>query len=350
MLEWNTFIKPLVYVIEVIFAVVVTAGTADKLLFYDSDTVTTRCALNDSIPACAVVISLGSLCICGSFYVLWKRLSSVFLCESKYSHNAESAMCLLLTLGWLSISSVITAYNTHPANLAREFLRTERIVTITFAWLLCFFHLGSVAIAWFAPDEDYQDDYGPPLSVDHATLEYPLAIPLAQPLYPSISTPAFPTLNKEQLSRPSESTPQLATPQYGDLAAFLDQNDQIEPGRQSSQFIATPSSIAGPSPLVGPQLVDGARQKESIEDLASAWKQIVSADLDASSPHVDISMSASPSLQNDNAEIPSVTLTAEAPASQSTLRRRTVRFFESLPEPRRRDLAKGRSSARHRSA
>lgn len=348
MLEWNTFIKPLVYVVELIFATVVSVGTADRLLFNDSNTGNIRCALNDSVPACAAVISFGFLCIFGSFYILWKRLSSVFLCDCKYSHTAESAMCFLLTLGWLSISSVITANSARPPDVAREFLRTERTVTITFAWLLVFFHIGSVAIAWFAPDEDYLEEGSPSFLGDSVAFEYHPAFAQPHPHY-TASSPALPTQLIPDPPQGSESAPELSDPQLADITPFLEQQDQVEPQIQSSQFVETPLSIAGPSPPVGPR-IDEVRLREPIENLASTWKQIVSADLEADTPHVDISLSLQPSAQNESAEISSTMLISEASAPQSALRRRAVRFFESSPEARGQGSSEVGDSEQHRSA
>lgn len=76
----------------------------------------------------------------------------------------------------------------------------------------------------------------------------------------------------------------------------------------------------------------------------------MSADLDADTPHVDISLSLQSTAQNESAEVPSIALTTEAQAPQSVLRRRAVRFFDSSPGARREGSSEASGSLRYRSA
>lgn len=333
MLEWNAFIKPVVYVVELIFAAVVTIGTADKLLFRDSSDTKIRCVFDDSIGACSAVISVGTLCMIGGLYVLWKRLSSAFLCDMKYRNDTESVMCLLLSIGWLSVASIITHFRTVPPGLDDTFLHAERRVTITFAWLLWVFHIGSVAIAWFAPDEDdaEKEPFHPDIRIDADQLplhpDFDYAIP-QEDLPLGLDGWAAPTpeeMHAELEGQEGLNIPTLvtsrppATPDDIVLSRFLSQHDDLEPldaARPQSHFPETPGSFIDERP-------DELRPRESIQDLASVWKDIVSADIEAETPEMEITLEPeTPAADASGAG------SSQQPALQTrpTLRRRTVRF------------------------
>lgn len=339
MLEWNAFIKPVVYVLELVFAAVVTIGTADGLLFHDASIDRLRCAFNDSIGACSAVISLGALCMVGGFYVLWKRLSSAFLCDMKYRNDTETVMCMVLSIGWLSVASVITYYRPLPTDVDPKFLLIQRRVTITFAWLLWVFHIGSMAIAWFAPDEDGRDEpFHPDIDLRHAQmslqggLAYPFASEDATTAFDRATTIQPDTTSEVQASPDEVGLPNLANipaatnSEMTDLSRFLSQHDALEDAnaaRAPGQSLRTPVVFAE-EPL------DTLRPQESIQDLASTWKDIVSADIEAETPEIEITMEPE-SHPEDSGGAPSSQLSG--PSSRPTLRRRrTVRFDSSDTE------------------
>eukprot|EP00177_Eucheuma_denticulatum_P001845 GFKZ01003293.1.p1 GENE.GFKZ01003293.1~~GFKZ01003293.1.p1 ORF type:complete len:361 (+),score=31.70 GFKZ01003293.1:84-1166(+) len=343
MLEWNAFIKPLVYTIEIIFGVVVTAGTADKLLFHDPEQQATRCVLSDNIPVCASVISLGSICTLGGIYVLWKRLSSAFLSDMKYRHDTESIMCFFLSIGWLSVSSVLTAFRAPPADIQPDVLRAERTVTITFAWLLWVFHIGSIAIAWFAPDEDNLEPQSTTAFPSHQTFSYHFSNPSQPQPYP-LPNPV-PGLHSDGNSDHSDTednmlpvidTSQESVPfhfdyDYGDLNSFLDQHDGLVDALPvTSQQGDNVPSINLPTSASFEQIRD-LRPKETIQDLASAWNNIVTADIESERPEVDITTNMpqpSPREAVDSARTSATVSDSHQGGAQQRpfLRRRTVRF------------------------
>lgn len=344
MLEWNAFIKPLVYTIEIIFGVVVTAGTADKLLFHDPQQHATRCVLSDNLPVCASVISLGSLCTLGGIYVLWKRLSSAFLSDMKYRHDTESIMCFLLSIGWLSVSSVLTAFRAPPADIEPDVLRAERTVTITFAWLLWVFHIGSIAIAWFAPDEDILESHSTPAFPHHQTLSYHFSdpsraqpFPMPNPVEDSHSERNGDRSESEDEMLPIFDTSQESVPfhfdyDYGDLNSFLDQHEHLEDALPvSSQHGDNPPPLNVPRSVSFEQMRD-LRPKETIQDLASVWNNIVSADIESERPEVDITTSMPQPSPRDAVDSARTSASVSdslqgGPQQRSVVRRRTVRFL-----------------------
>lgn len=333
MLEWNAFIKPVVYVFELIFAAVVTIGTADKLLFWDSSDNRIRCAFGDSIGACSAVISVGTLCMIGGLYVLWKRFSSAFLCDMKYRNDTESVMCLLLSIGWLSVAFILTHFRAVPSGLDDTLLRAERRVTITFAWLLWVFHLGSVAIAWFAPDEDdvVEEPFHPDIQIDapqlplHPDFDYNIPHEGIPPGFEGWAAPTPEEMRTELEREEGVEIPTLAAPRPTAmpddtaLSRFLSQHDNLEPAdviRPYAPFPETPGSVID-------ERLDELRPRESIQDLASVWKDIVSADIEAETPEMEISLEPdTPAADSSGAG------SSQQPALQTrpTLRRRTVRF------------------------
>lgn len=341
MLEWNAFIKPLVYVVELIFAAVVTIGTADKLLFREKSDTAIRCAFDDSIGACSAVISVGTLCMIGGLYVLWKRLSSAFLCDMKYRNDTESVMCMLLSIGWLSVASILTHFRAVPPGLEPAFLRAERHITITFAWLLWVFHIGSMAIAWFAPDEDdaEQEPFHPAIQIDPnhlsfnpADFDYPIPQDPEPPSFDSMEAPTPDEMDAQfegQDRMDAVGLPSLAAArsplatEITDLSRFLSQHDDLEDYdavRPHGHAPETPQAVID-------EAMDALRPKESIQDLASVWKGIVSADMEAESTELEISMET---------EVVGGDASGAGPSQQPVLsarptlrRRRTVRFESS---------------------
>lgn len=296
MLEWNAFIKPIVYVLELVFGAVVAFGTADKLLFFDNSASRMRCAFGDNIGACASVVSIGTLCFIGGMYVLWKRLSSAFLSDMKYRHDTESIMCLLLSVGWFVVAVVVTAFNYFPSRLPDGFPIAQRRVTVTFAWLLWLFHLGSIAIAWFAPDEDdsleafeslHQEDFSENEAFD---LELP-GMASAQ----ESSTESGTEADFWESDPVSQSTSQKpSTPVITDLERFLAQH---ESGPESYEgFIDHGSPVGYTGVVPGDNLNwDQFVPDKSIQDAASAWDDIIKADAEAETrePEIPLSLEAS---------------------------------------------------------
>lgn len=325
--------KPLVYVVELIFAAVVTIGTADKLLFHpESADSSVRCAFDDSIGACSAVISIGTLCMIGGLYVLWKRVSSAFLCDMKYRNDTETFMCMVLSIGWLSVASIVTHFRAVPSGLESGLLRAERRITITFAWLLWVFHIGSMAIAWFAPDEDdvEEEPFVPDMQIDPTHLdfgegfEYSLPEQPAPPGFENMTAPTPPELSREfeDIDRPEAlqlggfSVGQIGVSgEASDLSRFLSQHDELE----EYQGVGAPTPQA-----VIDEAMDELRPQESIQDLASVWKDIVTADIEAETPELEISMET---------EVVGGDASGAGPSQQPVLsarptlrRRRTVRF------------------------
>lgn len=152
-IEWDELVKPAIYVLELILGAVVTFSTADTLL-YTSPTTSSiaRCALNDSVPTCAAVISVGSVCLLGGLYVLWRRLTAAF--EADYFQKVdESGFCALLSVGWLIVASIISANLTLPADDSARF-RSTRNVNTAFSWINAVAHAFSAVLAAYKPFED----------------------------------------------------------------------------------------------------------------------------------------------------------------------------------------------------
>lgn len=311
MLEWNAFIKPLVYTIELVFALVITIGTADKLLVYNTNDFTT-CALGDSVPACASIISLGTISIFSTLYLLWKRLASAFLTDMDYRHDTEAILCAFLTITYMTISSVATAYSAPASNLV-DTLLIERTITITFSWILTTFSILAIAIAWFAPD---QDDY-PSAPTKLEEIPFAIQAPIQDvQVYPVETTP------EDIMFAPA----MYQDNRIGTLDAFLDERDALDDA------------------LVGAGMADlgsasnDLRPRESIHDLTSAWQDIVMQDRDAEQEDIDISemiISSARSEQASSGQTGASSGGASSAVPQSDgarlrrrglTRRRTVRF------------------------
>lgn len=152
-MEWNAFVKPIIYVLELVFGAVVTFGTADKLLYLETNASgnrTLRCAMGGSIAACASVITIGAISLVIGLLILRKRLIAAFDDSTRFANATEALVCFMVSVLWLVIAAVVTAKldpTTPP-------LRGEKIVTITFSWLLWILYSCSSAIAWFVPEVD----------------------------------------------------------------------------------------------------------------------------------------------------------------------------------------------------
>lgn len=289
MLPWNAFIKPIVYVFELIIAAVVTFGTADKLLYYDSKNEQIQCALRDSIGVCSSIITLGSLCLIGGSYVLSKRLLSAFLYQS-YRYDTEAFLCFMLSLGWLSIAVLATTSNSPPKDMPDTFLSSTRSVIVIFSWILWVSHLASVALAWFAPDTDNKEVEFKDL-IDQAEEETGTLLPaMAQELG-------------------------LGTIPKTDIA--------IQPLPEKSTEITPTGSFTTPTPDAGPSSQPSSKLLPKIDALTSAWKSKISDDLDESQ------QSSPPSTPPENEE--NVIQIDVGSASHPTLRKREVRFNEKDP-------------------
>jgi hypothetical protein len=159
-IEWDELVKPAVYVWELVLSAVVAFGTADKLLYTSSGR--TRCALNDSVATCSMVISISAICLIGVLCVLWRRLVSAFADEA-FPKVDESGLCILLAVGWLVVAAVISANVALPASDGPSAFRATRDVVTTFAWLNCVSFIVSAALAAYKPEDS---------EVDEAHLEY----------------------------------------------------------------------------------------------------------------------------------------------------------------------------------
>lgn len=147
MLEWDMFVKPIMYVLELVFGAVVTFGTADKLLRLVNGHV--KCELDNSLGACLSVILIGSLALLMGLVTLWWRLVAAFDDDVQFSCTDEAQLCTLCSTLWLVVASVVTAKMRFNGTL-----RGEKIVTITFSWLLVAFCALSAAAAWLVPERD----------------------------------------------------------------------------------------------------------------------------------------------------------------------------------------------------
>lgn len=156
MLEWNQFVKPVMYVLEMIFGMVVTFGTADKLI-WTSPSEGTRCVLRNSMGSCISVIILGTLALIVMVLVLWRRVISAFDDDVVlFEHDEEAVVLALATFLWVIVSAVFTGqqfwWEPPPQSVTK--LRGERYVMLVFSWLLCVMTGFSAAIAWFVPPRD----------------------------------------------------------------------------------------------------------------------------------------------------------------------------------------------------
>lgn len=164
MLEWNIFVKPVVYVMELIFSAVVTIGTADRLLVpptsIESATSFTLsrsggliCALDterNTLGSCISVIILGLLALVVLLYALWKRLVSAFDSDVPFANATEAQLCVLAALLWLVIASVLSS----ATSLSDKALRGEKIVAVVFSWLLVVLCCASATFAWLIPENE----------------------------------------------------------------------------------------------------------------------------------------------------------------------------------------------------
>ncbi len=146
------FVKPVVYVIELIFGMVVTFGTADKFLIPNRKGFV--CKLNshrNAVSICISVIILGFIAVCILFITLRRRLIAAFDVDYKFTHSAEAQICLLVSLLWLVVASLVSSVTRIDKN---DKLNGEKIVTLVFSWLLVFLCTGSAAVAWLVFEYD----------------------------------------------------------------------------------------------------------------------------------------------------------------------------------------------------
>lgn len=144
--------KPVIYVLELIFGMVVTFGTADKFVKIQSTEL--KCMLNprrNEIGKCIIVIILGLIAITILLITLRKRLIAAFDVDYKFTHSLEAQLCVLASIIWLIIASLVTSSIRIVAN---DNLNGEKIVTIIFSWILVIFCLASGAIAWLVLEGD----------------------------------------------------------------------------------------------------------------------------------------------------------------------------------------------------
>ena len=165
MLEWNAFVKPIIYVLELILGTVVTFGVADKFLFFGKNDVLV-CAMA-SMASCAVVIAAGSLALIIAVLVLRRRLIAAFDEDEHFDHTAEALACTVLCIIWLTIACILTSkINGGPQGSPR--LRGERTVSLAFAWLLWILYSTSALIAWFVPEKDSDNSQARLAKTEHA--------------------------------------------------------------------------------------------------------------------------------------------------------------------------------------
>jgi hypothetical protein len=149
-LEWDELVKPAIYAWELVLSSVVAFGTADKLL-YSAGAGGTRCALNDSVATCSVVIAIGSLCFLGAAFTLWRRLLAAFT-NDVFPKVDESGMCGLLAVGWLVVASVVSSNLSLPESAGRSEFKTMRDVVVAFSWMNFVSFVGSAALAAYKPE------------------------------------------------------------------------------------------------------------------------------------------------------------------------------------------------------
>lgn len=293
MLPWNAFIKPIVYVFELIIAAVVTFGTADKLLYYDTKTEDIHCALRDSIGACTSIITLGLFCMIGGSYALSKRLLSAFLYQS-YRYDTEAFLCFMLSLGWLAIAVLATTFNSSPKGTLDTFLSSTRNLIVVFSWILWVSHLVSVALAWFAPDTDNKEaEFRDLMDQAEEEEERNLLPAMAQEL-------GLGTIPKTDLT----------------IQPLPEESAEITP-------INPADSLAALNPDAGPSSQPNSKLLPRIDTLTSAWKSKISDDLDENQ------QDSPPSTPPENEE--NVIQIDSGSASHPTLRKREVRFNEKDP-------------------
>lgn len=156
------FVKPVLYVVELIFGCVVTCGTADKMLLLREGG-GVRCLLSsDESPylgPCVVSIIFGMLALLLLLFTLWRRLIAAFDDESgekknelaTFTNGVEATLCLVVAFIWLIVAAILSHYTKIPDG---DTLIGEKIVHLVFAWLLLVFSIASAAIAWLVPEHD----------------------------------------------------------------------------------------------------------------------------------------------------------------------------------------------------
>jgi len=188
------FVKPVFYVVELIFGCVVTFGTADKMILLLPGKGGVRCLLSKQaspyLGPCIAPIIFGSLALLLLLFTLWRRLIAAFDSPSKeYAHTtathnthntnpntnnvginmgmgmgdvktftngAEATLCLMVAFIWLVVASILSHYTEVDT---KDKLIGEKIVHIVFAWLLLVFCMISAAVAWLVPEHDGNNLY-----------------------------------------------------------------------------------------------------------------------------------------------------------------------------------------------